>query len=122
MAEISQKNPTLFEADRQTMTEAIRAAFAKGENSGESTHFKFICYQKGTLHLTFKNLDILRRFNVVACRGKGWLPGDYGAKPYDELSHSEQKVADAFEGETQYQKFVSRPLFAAGKTMMIGGI
>jgi hypothetical protein len=101
-----------------SLVDAIKAAFAVGENSGESTHFRFICYQKGTMHLTFKNHGILRRFNVVACRGKGWLPQDYGAKPYAELSYEEKRAAEAFDGEKVYKQNTGKALFSQNKLMI----
>jgi len=102
-----------------TLQKAIEAVFSEGKNKGESTYFKFICHKKGTIHLTFKNLDILRRFNVCACRGKGWLPEDYGAKAYAQLSHDKQAVIDEFEGKQSYSKHVNKPVFANNKTLQI---
>lgn len=101
------------------LDDAMRQAFARGDNSGESTYFKFVAHKKGTLHLTFKDLDILRRFNVVACRGKGWLPEDYGAKGYAQLTHKEKAVAEAFEGKESYGKNANRPLFAQKSLLQI---
>lgn len=39
----------------------------------ESEFFKFRCYLKGTLHITFKDKDLWERFNQVACNGRNWL-------------------------------------------------
>jgi hypothetical protein len=39
----------------------------------ESTHFKIRCYNKGTIHLTFRDPELLKDFNVAAARGKKWL-------------------------------------------------
>jgi hypothetical protein len=86
----------------RSLSNAITGSFANGDSSGQSTYFKFICHKKGTIHLTFLSEDILRRFNVVACRGKGWLPGDFGAKGYGQLSAPERAVVDSFEGEKSY--------------------
>jgi len=86
----------------RSLSNAITGSFANGDSSGQSTYFKFICHKKGTIHLTFISEDILRRFNVVACRGKGWLPGDFGAKGYGQLSAPERAVVDSFEGEKSY--------------------
>ena len=97
--------------DFVTLPDAITKAFAAGDSSGESTYFKFICHKKGTIHLTFRDEDILRRFNVVACRGKGWLPGDFGAKPYLQLSAPERSVVDSFEGEKSYNNNINVALF-----------
>lgn len=101
-----------------SLVDGIKAAFAVNENSGESTYFKFKCCKKGTIHLTFKNDDILRRFNVVACRGKNWLPGDFGSRGYAELTGPERVVVDSFEGEKIYNKNINRPLFAVSAASM----
>jgi hypothetical protein len=82
------------------LTDSIRTAFDLGENRNiESTHFIATCYKKGTLHLKFKDKDVLRRFNIAACKGKNWLPQDYGFKPRKELNWEERKLADSFDGK-----------------------
>jgi len=96
----------------RSLGRAIKEAFAMGESSGESTYFKFVCHKKGTIHLTFRDPDILRRFNVAACQGKGFLPQDYGSTEYSRLSIEEQSVVDAFEGKKDYNKNLGQPLFA----------
>jgi hypothetical protein len=95
-----------------SISEALTKAFASGEHSGiESTYFRVIAHKKGTIHLTFLNDDILRRFNVVACRGKGWLPQDYGSKPFAQLTHEEQSVVEGFDGEKVYSRNLNATLF-----------
>jgi hypothetical protein len=42
----------------------------------ESEFFTFIVYQKGTVHLTFKDLDLLETFNITAAKLKGIAVGD----------------------------------------------
>lgn len=44
----------------------------------ESTFFKIRLHKKGTVHLTFKDLDLLDKFNYEAARVKKWLPGGEG--------------------------------------------
>lgn len=93
--------------------EALDAALDRQESRNiESTYFNITVYKKGTIHLTFKNEDILRRFNVVACRGKGWLPGNYGKKAYADMDAEEQAVVESFEGVVEYNSYIDRPLFA----------
>jgi hypothetical protein len=95
-----------------TISDAIRHAFSQGISSGiESTYFKITTHKKGTAHLTFRSEDILRRFNVVACRGKGWLPGSFGTKPYSQLTFEERQVVNSFEDEKTYDKNVNVSLF-----------
>lgn len=88
----------------------------------ESTYFKIKVYKKGTCHLTFKDEGIRRRFNVTACRGKGWLPQDYGTKKYKDLDGQEQAVVDSFEGSKTYDKNVvigGRSLFQVRQALQI---
>lgn len=57
----------------------------KIDTSCESTFFTIKFYKKGTIHLTFKDLNIWKEFNYRACRFKNWLPNDEykkGDKPY----------------------------------------
>ena len=64
-------------------------------------------YQKGTCHLGFKDLDLLRKFNVFGSSKKGWLPPDYGKKKYSDMTREEKKVVDEFQGEKEYNKILS---------------
>jgi hypothetical protein len=105
----------------KSLTESIQEAFKQGENVGTSTYFKFSAYKKGTIHLAFRNLDILRRFNVVACRGKGWLPEDYGKKPLAELTTDKAAVVEAFEGSASYSKNHKSELFRMTASAQIVG-
>ena len=40
----------------------------------DSTFFKVRAYLKGTLHLTFKDKEVWKRFNRMAAAGRNWLP------------------------------------------------
>jgi len=102
-----------------SIAEAIDASFKRGEGNTkiESTYFTINAYKKGTVHLTFNDEDILRRFNVAACVGKNWLPCDYGWKPYQDLAPEEQVVAESFEGHRSYNDHLRQPLF--GKAISV---
>lgn len=39
----------------------------------DSEHFEFKLFKKGTLHLRFKDDELYKIFNQVACKGKSWL-------------------------------------------------
>lgn len=69
-----------------------------------STYFEISVFKKGTIHLIFRNEDVLRRFNIVACKGKNWLPQDYGYKPFEQLSFDEQEVMKSFEDKKTYNE------------------
>ncbi len=45
---------------------AIKACPNDGPCEGETTYFKFKGYNRGTLHITFKRLDLVKRLNEVA--------------------------------------------------------
>jgi hypothetical protein len=101
-----------------SMSSALEKSFKANESrfadqrNIESTYFIMTPHKKGTLHLTFKSADILRRFNVIACRGKNWLPGDFGSKSYKELTAPEQAVVDSFDGSSKvYDQYVNQPMF-----------
>lgn len=93
--------------------EALEVAFRSGQTRNiHSTYFTLTAFKKGTLHLTFNDEDILRRFNLAACRGKNFLPHDYGRKAYSEMSPEEQIVVNDFEGIASYNKNLNQPVFA----------
>ncbi len=87
---------------------ALQQAFDRGESRNiNSTYFKITVYKKGTIHLVFKDLDILRRFNITACKHKNWLPHDYGQKVYDAMDKEAQEVINNFEGKQNYNKNIN---------------
>lgn len=96
----------------QSIPKAINVAFTMGQSRKIlSTYFEITVYKKGTIHLVFNDEGILRRFNLAACKGKGWLPCDYGAKPYGKLSIEERNVAESFEGKKSYNEHIGQPMF-----------
>lgn len=100
-------------SDFYSIRQALENAFERGESRKiRSTFFTLTAYKKGTLHLTFSDDDILRRFNIAACLGKKWLPHDYGSRSYGDCSGDEQAVIDSFEGMAAYTEHLGRPLFS----------
>lgn len=59
------------------------------------------------MHITFKNLDLLEKFNIYAAKNRRWLPPDYGKKPYQSMTQEEQSVVDDFQGEEAYHKVMA---------------
>lgn len=71
----------------------------------ESKYFTLTFYKKGTVHLTFKNAELLKKFNIFGSQKKAWLPPCYGKKHYDEMAPEEKQVIDEFEGgAAEYEK------------------
>ena len=58
--------------DIVTISRAVDA-IPKGETLGMSTFFKIRGYKKGTIHLEFLDEALWNRFNIEACKGKGWI-------------------------------------------------
>ena len=103
-----------------SLINVIERAFSNSKSRNIiSSYFKVNCYKKGTIHLTFRDDDILRRFNVAACLGKNWLPFDYGTKPFADLNREEKETAESFEGRDSYIKNLNRPVFADKNNPMI---
>ena len=92
-------------ANYLSIEDALTKAFEK-ENTRNvlSTFFEISVFKKGTIHLIFRDEDVLRRFNITACKGKNWLPQDYGHKPYEQLPYDEQEIVKSFEDKKTYNE------------------
>ena len=89
----------------------------------ETKYFFIDVYKKGTTHLTFKNDDLLKKFNIFGSEHKGWLPPFYGKKPYSKMNKEEKTVVDQFEGEKEYSKTVADSkyyLYNPNNALMLG--
>ena len=96
-----------------SILDALTTAFEKGQNRKVlSTYFEISVFKKGTIHLTFRSEDIRRRFNVTACKGKKWLPQDYGVKPFKSLPYDEQVIVESFEHKKIYDDNLNNCSFA----------
>ncbi|USI66560.1 MULTISPECIES: class I SAM-dependent methyltransferase [Lactococcus] len=90
--------------------EAIEKAVEVGQTKNiEFNFFDVTFYKKGTAHIVFKNMDVLKRLNIFAGQKKAWLPPVYGKKAYQEMSPEEKAVIDDFEGEESYREVFSQP-------------
>lgn len=98
----------LFKTDGG-LTEAIdlkeQLKFAEGY--GETSeiplkYFNVTFYKKGTCHIEFTNLELLKKFNIFGSQKKGWLPNGYGKKRYKDMTQEEKEVVNSFEGEKEY--------------------
>ena len=85
-----------------SIVSAIEQAFKQGQNRKIlSSYFEISCFKKGTIHLKFRDEGILRRFNVFACKQKGWLPPVYGTTPVNEMNAEEREVVKEFDGKLE---------------------
>ena len=78
--------------------EIVQGYLSKGETKNIPTrYFNITFYLKGTVHLVFNDLDMLRRFNIYVGKKKSWLPSDYG--------YTEKRNKDVdFETDKDYQR------------------
>lgn len=86
------------------MTERLQDAKEIGSHWIESKFFTIRLHKKGTAHLTFRDENLLKKFNLYCGRKLNWLPDDYGFKPYSALDDQERAVADSFEGRSSYEE------------------
>jgi hypothetical protein len=70
--------------------------------------FSMRVFKGGTVHIKFKDLDLLKKFNIYGCQQKKWLPPDYGKKRYKDMTQEERDTVDAFQGREDYEKVVKR--------------
>lgn len=85
-----------------------------GKSLGKSITFTFFTgsfYKNGTMKLKFKSSAkrLIDRLNIFVGMNRGWLPTDYGTKPYDALSEAEKETIDSFQSREEYEEVVANP-------------
>ena len=61
--------------------------------------FDVTLYKKGTMHIKFRDKELVERFNIYCSQRKNWLPPNYGRSAYSDMSKEEQTVVDGFHGD-----------------------
>ena len=109
------------------ITERLKEA-TKNQQSSKIVlkYFTVTFYKKQTVHITFTNERVLKKFNIFGSQKKGWLPKGYAKRKYAEMTEEEQNVINSFEGREAYQETMQEAnyyLFDAGKSvpMLSGG-
>ena len=100
-------------AGDQTGTNLLFRRLDEAEKTGQTKkiqlkYFTVTFYKKGTCHIEFQDLDLLKKLNIFGSQQKGWLPPSYGKKQYADMEPEEQKVVDEFEGQKSYQQTMNR--------------
>ena len=107
--------------------ERLKEATEKQQSSKiELKYFTVTFYKKQTVHITFTNERVLKKFNIFGSQKKEWLPKGYAKRKYQDMTEEERHVIDSFEGKEAYRKTVQEAdyyLFDAGKSvpMLSGG-
>lgn len=81
-------------------------------------------FKKGTMHIKFRDEELLKRFNIYGCQHKGWLPPAYGKKSYKDMNAEEKQVIDEYEGQQEYEKvYANREnyILDVGQKMLLTG-
>lgn len=89
--------------------ETVENVMAKAQNEGQAQNIEFkyftvTFYKKGTAHIVFKDMELLKRFNIFAGQHEGGLPPSYGKKAYSDMTKQEQAIIDEFQGEADYNE------------------
>ncbi len=79
------------------------AALKNGQSRHIQTHYFKISIYSQTIHITFKDQKLLRRFNIFAAKKKNFLPSDYATQNYKDLKPEDKKMVDEFEGKKAYK-------------------
>ena len=85
-------------------------------------YFDVDVFKKGTMHIKFRDMELLKRFNIYGCQHKGWLPPSYGKKSYSEMNEEEKQVIDEYEGQQEYEKVYNNRgnyILAVGQRMLL---
>ncbi len=87
----------------------LRTALEEAEKKSKSKkielkYFTVTFYKKGTTHIEFKDLELLKKFNLFGSQRKGWLPPNYGKATYSQMTPEEKKTVEEFEGQKEYNK------------------
>ena len=88
---------------------SLKKALQDAETAGISRniqlkYFTVSLFKKGTCHIQFTNLELLKKFNLFGSQRKGWLPPSYGKVKYEDMGQDERAVIDDFEGKDEYNK------------------
>lgn len=97
-------------SNERALQDSLRAAERANQTKKiPLKYFTVTFYKKGTCHIEFTNLDLLKKLNIFGSQKKGWLPPSYGKKSYHEMSKEEQEVVNNFEGKQSYEKVMEHP-------------
>lgn len=93
--------------------EIVAGNLALGETKNIKTrYFTITFYLKGTVHLVFNDLDMLRRFNIFIGKKRNYLPSDYG--------YTEKQNFKDFETTKEYKQIGTELAINTNNILMIG--
>ena len=88
----------------------------------ELKYFYVTFYKKQTCHLEFKNMELLKKFNLFAAKNKMWIPNNFGKATYNQMSKEEREVVDSFCGKEEYNDILNNTdyyLYEPSETLLL---
>ena len=67
----------------------------------ETKHFILNSFKKGTIHIEYKDKQALEIFNILASKGKNWLPPDFMTKKAEDMTEEDRQLIKNFGLTTQ---------------------
>lgn len=104
-----------------TVQQVIGKQYMNERYHGEDLSFKYFDVEvkkKGTIHIKWKNDELIKKLTIIGCQAHGTLPNDYGTRKYADLDKEHKDVVDAFEGEKKYKETVANPQFYLNTSSM----
>lgn len=78
----------------------LQAAYNAGQTRKIPCKYFYVdLFKKGTMHIKFRDQELVDKFNIYCCRKKNWLPPNYGKSSYANMSQQERAVVDGFHGD-----------------------
>ena len=77
-------------------TDEMRKKIQKCEKNIDAEFFYLDVYKKGTIHVKYKDENLLKQLNILAGKGKNWLPDDFMTKRYNDMSSEEKDLVSEF--------------------------
>jgi len=90
----------------------------------ELKYFYVTFYKKGTCHIEFKDLELLKKFNIFAGKSKMWIPESFGKQSYGDMSREEKDIVESFCGKIEYKEILNNNeyyLYKPSKTLLLNG-
>jgi hypothetical protein len=99
------------------MKEALQFAEHYGQTKKIELKYFFVTfYKKQTTHIEFKDMELLKKFNIFGANKRNFLPPSYGKVKYSDMSSEEKQVIDEFEGKESYNKVMNNIAYYLVKT------
>jgi hypothetical protein len=90
-------------------TNEMRDRIQKCEKNIDAEFFYLDVYKKGTIHVKYKDENLLRKFNILAGKGKNWIPDSFMTRKYSDMSEKEKDLVKEFDFQPfEYDELVAK--------------